>query len=114
MALSDYTNAIEEDITKRIEKAYAQAIKEMQAKLEAALEDYDETKDTWREQYVKKLRQQIKQMSEDLANAAKTAEQIVNDGTYSVFAEAHNWATFEAETALSIDTAYTLYNKAAV
>lgn len=122
MALSNYIDAIEADITERIEKAYAQAIEEMQAKLADMLDEYENNRETWSKTYTEKqmlsvisdLRSQIKQLSQDLANAAKTAEQIVNDGTYSAFAEAHNWATFEAETALSIGTNYTLYNKAAV
>lgn len=134
MTARDYVDGIESQVASRISAAYSEAIGGMQTKLDSLLGKYADQNSQWqidlatgkktwgeyqewKQDYLASIgtmKSQIKQLSADLANAAKTAETIVNEGVYAAYAESHAWSTFEAESSLSINTSYTLYNREAV
>ena len=51
------------------------------------------------------------QLTTDLVNQDKVAASIINDTLPEVYAENHNYGTYEAEKGSGIDTTYTLYDK---
>ena len=53
-------------------------------------------------------------MAADLSNSANMAMAIVNGELPDVYAENHNWGTYEVEHGTTIDTTYTLYDRATV
>ena len=56
----------------------------------------------------KRMREQL---TTDLVNADKIAASIINNTLPEIYAENHNYGTYEAEKGSGIDTTYTLYDK---
>lgn len=128
------TDRIIEELEKAITKEYAQATKEVEAKLADYLRRF-EIKDKKWQQWVKqgkKTQAEYQQwrkgqilmgkrwedmknvLAEDLTNASKIASSITNGYLPDVYALNHNYGTFDVESKSMIDTSYTLYSREAV
>lgn len=56
----------------------------------------------------------LDQLTTDLVNADKAAASMIRDALPEVYAENHNYGTYEIEHDLQMSTSYTLYNRDAV
>ena len=56
-------------------------------------------------------KQMREQLTIDLVNQDKIAANIINNAMPEIYAENHNYGTYEAEVGSGIDTTYTLYSK---
>lgn len=122
------------EIEKRLTAQYEQATKEVQEKLYDYLRRFrkkDATKlrqlregKITKEEYLQWRKGQIimgkrweqlrDQLAEDLTNTDKIARGIIDGYKAGIYAENHNYATYEVEHGAGIDTSYTLYNSEAV
>ena len=59
----------------------------------------------------KQWKRMREQLTTDLVNADKIAASIINNTLPEIYAENHNYGTYEAEKGSGIDTTYTLYDK---
>ena len=118
-------------LTKRLQRSYRQASLNMQEKIDAYLEKfaqedakkralYDsgelshEDYMAWRFRKIagtKQWKAMQEQLTTDLVNADKIAASMINDTLPGVYAENHNYGTYEAEIGSGIDTTYTLYDR---
>lgn len=118
----------------RLQKEYSQAAKEIEEKLNKHFERYKEKDERqrklvesgklsekdyklWREQQLlvgKRWEKQKEVISNDLYNVNRIATSIVNGYMPEVYAIGHNFATYQIEKGIGIDTGYTLYNAQAV
>ena len=125
-------------IKKRLAAEYQQAFKELKKKWEAyyggensavnieykeKLKALNEGKitqteyDTWRQKVFfenKNLKAQVKQMSQYLANVDQQAADIANGKRYKVYADNYNYARYEVEKGLKIDTSFTMFDQKTV
>lgn len=68
----------------------------------------------WRQKAVMETQQwkdMREQLTNDLMNQDRIATDIINDALPEVYAENHNYGTYEAEVGSGIDTTYTMYDK---
>lgn len=118
------------ELEKTIAKEYAQAEKEVQAKLDDYLRRYkvkDEIKrkklaageitrkeyNDWRTGQImigKRWEEMRDTLAEDLKNTNKIANSMARKFSYEAYALNHNYGTFEVEKGSLVDTSYTLYS----
>lgn len=134
------TEEIIKQIEKRISQEYAQAVKEVQAKLDDYLSRYKKKDETWRgwiekakdkqekqarEEKYKKWRvsqiavgkrwQELKEtLAEDLHNSNEIARSIATGYMPEVYALNHNYGAYTVERDSMKDTSYTLYGRETV
>lgn len=121
----------EEELEKRISRAYNEAAREMEAKTTAYLERYKSNLSNMQDllangqisqaEYKEWVNKQViinakwKATSEELARevleADNTAKALIEGNLPITFAEAMNYGTFEVETLYAVSTAFTLYDK---
>ena len=121
-------------IEDRVTRAYGQALRETRERLEEYLRKFAEADERMREQVragtlaqsayerrradlvlgERRFRALVRSLSEDLARASENAARIVNGELPEVYASNHDWGTFEIESGTTVDTAYTLYDRATV
>lgn len=128
------TEAIVKEMENRIRQEYAQAEKEIEAKLEDYWRRYEKKDEKWRE-WVKdgkktkeeynawktqqfavgrKWEAQKNQIAAELQDANKKAQAIMNYHKPEIYADNHNYATYQIEHDAKIDTSYTLYSRESV
>lgn len=136
--MSDYahewTDEQIDQLSKRFDKEYSQAAREMRKKLEDALADYgrenaerlkalDDTpqakkayEDWKRSQATSQawMSDMVHQLSESATHANMHAADMINDCLPHVYAENANMAAFALDKQLGIDTGFTLVNEDAV
>lgn len=130
----DETEKLLAEMERRIQKEYAQAEKEIQAKLDDYLERFNLKDQKWqewvkngtktKEQYnqwrigqmaVGKRWDSLKQtVSEDLYHADQIAKSIVKGYMPEVYATNFNYGTYEVEKGAKLDTSFTLYDRQSV
>lgn len=123
-----------EKLSKELRKEYAQATKEVEAKLNTYLEKFakkDEIKraavrsgamsqaeyEQWRVGQVaigERWEEMRDVLAQDLTNTDKIARSMINGKMPDAYAIGHNYATFTVEKGSLVDTSYTLYNRNAV
>lgn len=119
------------EMERKIRNEYAQAIAEVERKILDYMKRFEVKDKTWRKwvQEGKKTRAEYKQwrigqmavgkqwenrkqaLVDVYANADKVAYRIINDSLPGIFAENINFATYEVESGLAIDTGYILYDE---
>ena len=130
----DKTDEIIAKMEKRLRKVYGQAAEDMQAKLDKYLEDYDRKLAKKQEQYKKgqitksevdkwkrnqmayfaSRKDLYNNLVSDMTNADKIALSMINKTRSEVYAVNANYAMYEIETKMNIDTSFSLYNADAV
>lgn len=125
-------------IERRLAREYSQAAKEVQAKLDDYLARFKKKDGTWREwvekaeadpqEYAKRQEEyrqwrvgQVavgkrwralkEELADGLHNVNEAAREIARRRMPEIYAENHNYATYEAETGARLDTGYTLYDR---
>ena len=124
------TDVFLKDLEKRLQKEYQQAVNETEEKLNDYLRRFQVKDKTWqkwvdeekktKEEYAKWRQSQMmagqrwKDMKETLAqdmnNTNKIARKIIDDGIKDVYALNMNYATYQLERGLGVDTSFTLYS----
>lgn len=135
----EYTDKVIKQIEARLNKEYAQAEKEVAEKLDDYMARFKKKDETWSKwvnsvkasdpaEYKKRIKEyqqwrvgQIavgkrwkamkEQIADDLHNTNEIAKQIVRDRMPDVYAENHNYGTYEVEKGAKLDTSYTLYDR---
>lgn len=128
------TDELLEKIEQKIRKQYAQAAKELTAKLEKHLKKF-EAKDKmmlakldageitdaeyfrWRMRQImtgKHWEQMRDQLAADLVHSHQLADSVVNGYLPEVYALNHNYGTYQIEHDSQMSTSYTLYNRQTV
>lgn len=128
------TDALIDKAEKKVKKEYAQAQKEMERKAKAyfaSFADKDARKlelvaqgkmsqdayNAWRAQQLlvgEKWNNLSSSLAKDLSNARNISASIVKGYMPEVYALNHNYATYEIEAGLGVDTSYTLYDRQTV
>lgn len=128
------TDALIDKAEKKVKKEYAQAQKEMERKAKAyfaSFADKDAKKlelvaqgkmsqdayNAWRAQQLlvgEKWNNLSTSLAKDLSNARNISASIVKGYMPEVYALNHNYATYEIEAGLGVDTSYTLYDRQTV
>lgn len=128
------TEKLLKDIEKRIAKEYAQAEKEVQAKLDDYLRRFRLKDEKWREWVANGTKTEteyrqwrigqlaagdrweaMKQtLAEDMHNANRIARSIVDGYMPEVYAINFNYGTYEVEVGAKVDTSFTLYDRQTV
>lgn len=124
------TNKTLKQVEKKLRKEYKQAQDELSQKLQDHWDAY-KIKDVTKRRQLKEGKIKLKeyrqwlagqiatgrrwdemrnQIAKDLANVNEIAKSIVNGYVPDVYAEAHNYGTYEVEHGLNVDTSYTLYD----
>lgn len=123
-----------EKLSKELRKEYAQATKEVEAKLNTYLKKFakkDEIKraavrsgamsqaeyEQWRVGQVaigERWEEMRDVLAKDLTNTDRIARELINGKMPDAYAIGHNYATFTVEKGSLVDTSYTLYNRNAV
>lgn len=118
------------ELEKRLQKEYQQAVKETEEKLNDYLRRFQVKDKTWqkwvdegkksKEDYIKwrqsqmmvgKRWQNMKDtLAKDMNNTNKIARAMINDDIKSVYALNMNFATYQIEHGLGVDTSFTLYS----
>lgn len=126
-----YTDEKLDEIEKRVAREYSAALSQLREKMESFEEWYEKENAKWRklvekgertqEQYDKWLkgqaltsklwRDRVDAMASDLTNSAQVSMAIVNGELPDVYAENHNWGTYEVEHGTTVNTMYTLYDR---
>ena len=121
-------------LLRRLRLSYRQASLSLQQKIEDYLEQFEKEDAKmralydsgelshadflkWRQKAIINTKQWIdmrEQLANDLVNQDKIAASIINDTLPDVYAENHNYGTYEAEVGSGIDTTYTMYDKSTV
>lgn len=120
-----------EKLTRKLDKVYSQAAKEIEVKLNDYMRrfrakdsiklqqvrsgelDYQEWVN-WRIGQImvgKRWEEMRDTLAEDLTHVDEIATQMVGESMHEVYALNHNFGTFEAEKGSLVDTSYTLYDK---
>lgn len=119
---------------KRIRQEYAQAEKEIEAKLQDYWRRYEKKDKKWQEwvkdgtktkkEYEawktqqlavgKKWEAQKDEIAQELSHAREKAEAITNHAKPEIYAQNHNFATYQIEHDAKVDTSYTLYSRESV
>lgn len=127
------TDALLDDLEKRIKKEYSKAYEEIKAKADNYFQKFSEAdaeklaqlkaNEITEQQYLqwranqmlsdKRYKELLDTISRDCVNADKLAMQMVNDMLPDVFALNANYAAFQLEQMTGIDTNFTLYDKKA-
>lgn len=128
------TDKLLEEMERRIAKEYKQAEEEVAKKLDTYLKKYETKDKTW-QRWVKEGRKTEKEykewktgqiaigerweamrevLAEDYHNANQIAKSVINQYMPEVYAINHNYAAYEIEHGLSVDTSYTLYDRQTV
>lgn len=128
------TEAVLKDLEKRINKEYAQAEKELQAKVDDYMRRFKIKDDIKRNAVAngkldkkkyqdwltgqlaigKRWEEMKDSIARDLTETAQIAKGIASGYMPDVYAINHNYGTFQVEKASKVDTSYTLYNRDAV
>lgn len=123
-----------EKLEKALAKEYKKAKKEMQNKLDVFTVKFDRadraqrgqlkkgtiTKtqyNDWRKGQILRsgwMKEQIRSYADDLVNVNKRAVEIINRTLPSIYAESHNYGTYEAEKKSGRNTGYIAYNRETV
>lgn len=118
-------------LTKRLHLSYRQAMNNLSEKIENYLSRFEQEDTKMRALYdsgelshedymswryrklagTKQWQNMRDQLTDDLVNADKTAASMINGTLPGVYAENHNYGTYEAERGSGVDTTYTLYDK---
>ena len=128
------TEKLLKEVEERINREYAQAVAEMEDKLNDYFRRYeikdktwqrwvDEGKKTeseyqeWRKGQLavgQRWQDQRDALAHDLANTNEIANSIIRGYAPEVYATNHNFATYEIEKDAKVDTSYTLYSRESV
>ena len=121
----------EEELVYRLRVAYAEAISDLSKKIDKYLKKF-EKKDaemralydsgvlshedymSWRFSAIagsKQWEDMRSQLTFDMVHVDQIASDIINDAIPEMYAEGHNYGTYEAEIGSGWDTTYTLYNR---
>lgn len=115
----------------RLTAEYAQASKEVEAKLNKYLKKFNKrwitmkkkldageiTEEQFKQWKVnaimtgKRWEQMADKLAKDYTKINQTADKETNDFTPDVYALNHNYGTYECETGAGVDTSYTMYDK---
>ena len=130
----EQTEELIEEIRRRVSREYVAAYEEAEAKLADYLRRF-EAKDRihaeavrrgeeteadyreWRRGQIlvgKRWQELVDTLAEDYRNADRVAASIVSEYMPDAYALNHDYATFQVEKESSLDTSYTLYDRAAV
>lgn len=121
-------------IERKVEKVYRKAATETRNKLNEYLKQYkadderkreavksgdlsEEAYQKWRKDHMikgKQYQDMLDVLADDYVNADKIAMSIVNEHTPEAYAINRNYAAFEIEKGLQIDTSFTLYDRQTV
>ena len=121
-------------IERKVEKVYRKAVVESRDKLNEYLKKYkaddekkreavksgdlsEEAYQKWRKDHMikgKQYQDMLDVLTDDYVNADKIAMSIVNEYTPEAYAINRNYAAFEIEKGLQIDTSFTLYDRQTV
>lgn len=125
------TDKILKELENRISKEYAQAVKEIEEKLDDYLRRYEKKDKIWQKwvKQGKKTKQEYKEwrvgqiaigkrweemrntLAEDYHNANEIAKSITYGYMPEVYALNHEYSTYEIEQNTMIDTSYTIYDR---
>lgn len=123
-----------EKLSKELRKEYAQATKEVEAKLNTYLKKFAKKDDIkraavrsgamsqaeyeqWRVGQVaigERWEEMRDVLAKDLTNTDRIARELINGKMPDAYAIGHNYGTFTVEKGSLVDTSYTLYNRNAV
>lgn len=130
----NYTDLQLEALERRFQTVYAQAEKEVAQKLENHLKKFEQ-KDILKQKLLsggkiteeeykkwrygqmmtgKRWKELRERLAQDYTNANQQALEAVRHRMPDVYAENANYATYEIENGLNIDTSFTIYNRQAV
>lgn len=130
----EWTDAEIKKLEKRINAVYKQAVQEVEEKTTEYFKKFEIKDKKWR-QWVKQGQKTEKEyqewrigqmavgdrwealkdtLSQDYHNANSIAKNIAYETAKDVYAENHNFGTYEIEHGLGINTSYTLYNKSTI
>lgn len=121
-------------LMKRLQRSYRQASLNLQEKINAYMERFEKEDAAMRALYdsgklshedymswrckkiagTKQWKRMREQLVTDLVNADKIAAKMIRDALPEIYAENHNYGTYEIERDLQMSTSYTLYNRDAV
>ncbi len=121
-------------LMKRLQRSYRQASLNLQEKINAYMERFEKEDAAMRALYdsgelshedymswrckkiagTKQWKRMREQLATDLVNADKIAAKMIRDALPEIYAENHNYGTYEIERDLQMSTSYTLYNRDAV
>lgn len=128
------TDALIAEMEKKINREYAKAEKEVETQLKDYFRRYEIKDKKWQE-WVKdgkkseadylawkksqlavgqRWQDQKDKIAKELANSNEMAKSIVNGYRSQIYAENHNYATYQIEHDAKINTGYTLYSKDSV
>lgn len=128
------TEALIKEMEKKINAEYSKAEKEIEAQLQDYFRRYEIKDKKWREwvedgkkteaEYKawktqqlavgQKWQDQKDMIAKELQNSNEIAKGIVNNYTPKIYADNHNYATYQIEHDAKINTGYTLYSKDSV
>lgn len=128
------TEKILKEVEKKINKEYSQAKKEVEAKLQDYFRRFEIKDKKWQEwvengtktqaEYDKwrigqmavgeRWAEQKEIIANELLHANKTAKALTKSSAADIYAQNHNYATYEVEKEAKVDTSYTLYSKESV
>lgn len=115
---AEYKQA-EKELTKQVNEYYAQFksadLKKRELVKQKKLSQAEYIK--WRENkmlYGKTMEQKVESMAQHLLNVDKQASAIVNKEMFGVYADNYNFAKFDVEKGLKINTSFTLFDEKTV
>lgn len=121
-------------LTRKLQRSYRQASLNLREKITAYMAQFEKEDAMMRALYdsgklshadymawrfrkiagTKQWRDMLDQLTNDLVKADKTAASMIRDELPEVYAENHNYGTYEIEHDSQMSTSYTLYNRDAV
>lgn len=130
----EQTDKILEELEKKLKKEYGQAVREVEKKMNDYMRRFVKKDKTWQEwvkagkktqaEYIKWRQGQMiagkrwaelkDKLARDYSNTNQIARKIVNNDIKDVYALNMNYATYQIETGLGVDTSFALYNHDAV
>lgn len=122
------------DLERRVNAAYSQAFKEMKAKQQEFMADYEKTLkekkaslekgeisnkefDAWLKDQVTTsdwFNQMVERLSDELVQTDQIAAAMINEALTEAYAINMNWATYQIESAIGISTGFVLYDVSTV
>ena len=127
----DWTDDRIDELSEKMQKQYQEAAKEMQAKLDAWLEDYDRRRKVWEDDVSSGRRTQdeydawlkgrafdkswqqemIDTLSYDAVNADRLAMDAINDELPRIYAENANFTAYTIDKGIGMNTGFTLVDQ---
>ena len=120
-----------DSIERRMAEAYAQALREIQGRMDEFLKQFEREDDRYRKmvekgsrtesQYkrwrrdqvmdARRFRDLVGKLAQDLTDATGDAMETINASLPDIYSENFNWGTYEIEHGTTIETAFALYDR---